>query len=219
MKPWPELEYWNIGEWDVVQERLEDTTRRGLVYCPGKGQLFRALRATSLASTKVAFIGQDPFPNPMHATGLAFSIPPESKTFPPTLLNLLSEYGNDLGYPVPLNGDLSAWASRGVLLWNAIPSCEAFKSASHRWVEWELLTEEICQKLSDKGGVPFVLFGSIAHHFAKVIDTKKNKVILVSHPSPRATLHSKYPFTGSRIFSSVNGYLCDLGKEPIDWRL
>jgi uracil-DNA glycosylase len=216
---WDDLKFWDSGEWQVIEEKLHDLKKAGVVVNPTRANLFSALKQTKFETCRVGIIGQDPYPDPRYATGLAFSIPETESVYPPTLCNIFTEYGIDLSYPTPPNGSLVKWAKQGVLLWNAIPTCEAFKAASHRdWTEWNFLTKEIVEELSKKGAV-IALLGNIAKEFEQYVDKDHSKVLLTSHPSPRGILTSKHPFMGSRFFSTINGYLCDLGKEPINWRL
>lgn len=216
---WDDLKFWESGEWQVIEEKLNDLKKAGVIVNPRRASLFAALKQTKLETCRVAIIGQDPYPDPRYATGLAFSIPETEQVYPATLCNIFTEYGIDLSYPTPSNGSLVKWAKQGVLLWNAVPTCEAFKPASHRdWTEWNYLTQEIIEVLSKQGAV-IALLGNIAKEFEQYVDKDKSKVLLTSHPSPRGVLASRHPFMGSRFFSTINGYLCDLGKEPINWRL
>lgn len=165
-------------------------------------------------------LGQDPYPQERFATGLAFSIPASvpSGEFPPTLKTLFEEYTKDLHYARPNSGDLSAWASKGVLLWNTVPSCGTNQSLSHDWQEWSPLTSEVVRSLSEKG-IVFALLGQVARRHFGDIDITHNSVVLTSHPSPRGSRSSHTPFLGSRLFSTINDKLNDMGLEPVDWRL
>lgn len=225
VKGW-DLDFFNSGEWQVVDERLKDIERVSRRigsdgYNPGRESLFAALRATSQTQTRVAIIGQDPYPQAEFATGLAFSIPKAISVgeFPPTLKTVFDEYTRDLHYPYPSQGDLTKWTGEGgVLLWNAVPSCRTGSSLSHDWLEWSFLTKEIVKKLSEKG-VVFALLGQVARRYLSDIDVANNYVILTSHPSPRGSRSSNTPFLGSRLFSTINDRLVENGLEPIDWRL
>lgn len=200
-----DLGYWKTGEWQVVEERLNEAQ-----YNPGPGLLFAALGAVCPGTCRVAILGQDPYPELRHCTGLAFSVPPNCQPIPPSLVNIFKEYEDDLNYPAPKNGDLSKWCEQGVLLWNVFPSCAKGKPGSHHWEEWEPLTREIVEKLDDNDGMVYVFLGKSAGLFARYV--RRGSIISTSHPSP---LGAKRGFLGSRIFSSVNAVL----KEPIDWRL
>lgn len=221
MHPWPELKWWNSGERQAAEEKIDDLKRAGIVCNPESKLLYQALRATPKADVRVCMVGQDPYPTPSMATGVAFSIPadcPRDK-FPHTLRIVLAEYCSDLGLQHPSSGDLSSWTRSGVLLWNAIPSVQSGHPLSNDWPEWDSLTAEIIARLNARGGVVFVFLGAIAASYADGIDEGKNRIIRTSHPSPRGNRSSKTPFTGSRIFSTANVRLREIGQEPIDWRL
>lgn len=218
MNPWS-LDYWKCGEYQVVQERLNDLQQKGVLVNPHSSRRFRALALTPFSDVRVVLLGQDPYPDPKYATGLAFSIPPTEQQYPPTLHNLFKEYQTDLGYPLPIAGDLTPWAVHGVLLWNVIPTCTAYHSLSHDWPEYELLTQEIVSKLSKRAEPPvFIFLGGRARRFTAYVESGCD-VIETSHPSPRASRSSKHPFFGSRIFTTANARLSEAGIETIDWRL
>ncbi len=218
--PW-KLKYWTTGEWQVVNERLHDMEKSHEVYNPSRRNLFKALQTLKPEDCKVAIIGQDPYPQPRFATGYAFSIPDgvEEADYPPTLNTIFKEYKSDLHYELPSSGNLERWRDRGVLLWNAIPSCQANRSLSHDWDEWSYLTREVITKLSDMGGVVFAFLGSVARRYIEDVDLSKNSIVVTSHPSPRGSINSRNPFLGSRIFTTINDKIADLGGQPIDWRL
>lgn len=218
--PW-NLQYWKSGEWQVVNERLHDMEKAHVPYNPSRVDLFKVLRCIKAEDVKVAIIGQDPYPDLRFATGIAFSVPKsfEIKDLPPTLNAILQEYSSDTGYAIPSHGDLTQWTQRGVLLWNAISSCESGKSLSHDWDEWSYLTKEIITLLSSKGGIVFAFLGAVARRYVEGVDPTKNHILVTSHPSPRGSLSSKTPFKASKIFSRINAALVDMGQDPVKWEL
>jgi uracil-DNA glycosylase len=220
MDTWDDLEFWRCGEWQQIQEQLDDLDSQNISYNPDRVNLFSALDACSLANTKVAIIAQDPYPQRKYATGVALSIPRSATTWPVTLVSVIGEYMRDLNYPIPRNGNLEKWCQEGVLLWNAIPTCETGKSLSHYNWEWSWLTKEIIEVLSQKPqGVVFAFLGARAREFENYVDTDSCPVIITSHPSPRGSLSSRTPFKSSRLFSTINDKLVELNHSPIDWRL
>ncbi len=94
---------------------LRTETAAGRGYFPPGKQILRAF-SQPFRQTRVLIVGQDPYPRPGHAVGLSFSVAPEVRPLPPSLVNIFKEYCEDLDYPSPANGDLSLWAKRGVLL-------------------------------------------------------------------------------------------------------
>lgn len=226
IKGW-ELDFFSSGEWQVADERLKDLEKNCRPYsdgyCPGREKLFEALRATSYEQVKACIIGQDPFPNPRHATGIAFSIPRDipEKDYPVTLRTFFKEYVSDLGCSNPSHGDLRKWCGEnGVLLWNALPSCGIGRSLSHDWRDqaWDYLTREIVRTLSKKG-IVYALLGSVSRRYLGDISPTNNRTIITSHPSPRGNMSSRTPFTGSRLFSTINDHLNDIGSSVVDWSL
>lgn len=221
---WDILPYWQSGEYQVITERLDDyddqkkahgnsSYAHGVQYNPVRGDLYRALAAVPVERVQVCIVGQDPYPQRMYCTGVAFSVPPGVDRLPGSLINIFKELEDDLHYPAPKNGDLTQWCERGVLLWNVYPTCAVGKPGSHHWVEWELLTEEIV-KLLDSRKIVFVFLGAKARTYDRFV--QESKSICTSHPSPLGVNHG---FKGSRIFSKTNDLLCSLGREAINWRL
>lgn len=224
IKGW-DLSFFNSGEWQVCDERLKRLEKGAssigsLGYNPGRKSLFKALSLLPAGEVRVAIIGQDPYPTSAFATGVAFSIPPEYKPtdWPPTLQLFLKEYSSDLRYDLPRSGCLEQWSKQGVLLWNAIPSCLPGRSLSHDWTEYSYLTREIVRTLSRRG-IAFALLGQVARRYIEDISLENNAVVVTSHPSPRGNMNSKNPFSGSRLFSTINDKLVNNGQQAIDWRL
>lgn len=217
-----DLDFFQTGDWQAADERLKDLTKKKISWCPGRTNLFRALQSVPFDSVKVMILGQDPYPNPKWATGLAFSIPATEVGIPVTLSNIILELNSDVQV-YPTNGDLSEWAQEGVLLWNTLPTCLLGKSKSHNWPEWHLLTGEIIRKLSYEG-IVFVFMGKWAEHFRQFVhEPATNRILVTSHPSPRGNTIARtksrtaQAFLGSRIFSRINQALAELGEEPVDW--
>lgn len=214
MDNWNQLKFWGSQEWINVQERLDGLNHSGVLINPDREHLFAALDRCPFTSTKVAILGQDPYPNSYLCTGLAFDVPDSCKSLPPSLQNILTEYSNDLGLPSPKGRTITKWADQGVLLWNVYPSCEAGRPGSHHWSEWETLSREIVEELDQRERpVIFLALGRAARDLAATVQL--NKVIETSHPSP---LSAHRGFFGSRIFSSANVELAKY-HDYIDWRL
>lgn len=219
MNPWPELKWWDSGERQVCEEKIDDLERQGIICNPSKDRLYQALVETPFDSCRVCIVGQDPYPNKAFATGVAFSVPSaiDETNYPGTLRIILKEYVADTHNTFPSSGNLSRWTSQGVLLWNAIPSVQSGRPLSNDWNEWSYLTSEIIRRLSERG-VAFAFLGAVARRY-EGLATDRSKVIVTGHPSVRGNINSKVPFSGSRIFTTINDNLRKLKKEPIDWCL
>ena len=100
------------------------------------------------------------------------------------------------------------------MLLNSILTVEKDKPLSHSFLNWEKFTDAVIKKLSDRGNVIFVLWGSFARNKKVLINTKKNYIIESVHPSPLSCYRG---FFGSKPFSKVNNILKKEGLEEIKW--
>lgn len=117
-------------------DRLRAEQAAGRRFGPAGDRVFAAL-GMPLASVRVVIVGQDPYPTPGHAIGLAFAVERGVRPLPPSLVNLLTEYETDLALPRPTHGDLSAWVAQGVLLLNRVLTVGHGEPGSHRGWGWE----------------------------------------------------------------------------------
>ena len=210
------------GEFDKdyminLRKFLIDEIKKGKKILPKPPLWFNALNSTPLDRVKVVVIGQDPYPTIGHAHGLSFSVLPEVKPLPKSLLNIYKELKDDLGVDNFHTGYLAPWAKQGVLLLNAVLTVEANKSNSHQGKGWEIFTDRVIDVINDKlENVVFLLWGAYAQKKGARVDTSKHLILKAPHPSPLSAFRG---FFGSRPFSQTNNYLIQKGKEPINWQL
>jgi uracil-DNA glycosylase len=210
---WSQLPRFRSGEVAGLAARLDQRVTAGTDVLPPAGHLLTALRLTPPANVRVVILGQDPYPTPGHAHGLAFSVL-RGVRVPRSLANIFKERESDLGIPPAAHGDLSAWADQGVLLLNACLSVKTGQAGAHRKLGWEALTRDVI-KTAEKQGAVFILWGADAEKLAGSIDLSRNHVIASAHPSP---LSARRGFFGSGPFSRANAWLEAQGKAAIDWR-
>lgn len=186
----------------------------GRRYLPRGDQIFRAF-SRPLADVKVLLVGQDPYPTPGHPVGLSFSVAPEVRPLPKSLVNIFTELVDDLGCPSPTSGDLTPWFEQGVMLLNRVLTVAPGASASHRGRGWERVTERAITALSDRGGpMAAILWGRDAQSLKPLLgDVPWVESV---HPSP---LSASRGFFGSRPFSRVDSLLQRQGGVAVDWRL
>jgi len=202
------------GDLARLEEELAARRAAGEEVLPAPEHVLRAF-AQPLDDVRVLLLGQDPYPRPGHAVGLAFSVAPQVRPLPPTLRNLLKELSADTGVPAPTTGDLSPWADRGVLLLNRVLTVRAGDSGSHRRLGWERVTDAAVRALAQRGGpLVSVLWGRDAQTAAPLLAGME--VITGVHPSP---LSASRGFHGSRPFSAVDAALAAQGADPVDWSL
>lgn len=178
---------------------------------PPAPQRFAALERCSPQATRVVILGQDPYPTPGHAHGLAFSVTPETP-LPRSLKSIYRELTDDVG-KAPESGDLTPWADQGVLLLNTALSVRAGEAGSHAKLGWSRLTTQVLEQLDDAPRA-FLLWGNHAQGFRKHLTRGDHLIIETAHPSP---LSASRGFFGSRPFSKVNTWLSARGSAPIRW--
>ena len=179
-------------------------------FIPSQDLIFKALELP-IPKIKVCILGQDPYPNPKDAMGLAFSIPNQGAKLPPTLRNIFKELESDLGV-TNKSGDLSKWQDQGVLLLNRILTTTPGLSQAHKDLGWQKFTQEIVRSLAAKP-IVFLLWGRSSGELAPLIS--QEKLIMGVHPSPLSAYRG---FFGSKPFSEVNEKLESMGINGIDWR-
>jgi uracil-DNA glycosylase len=196
---------------------LRQEIAAGHTYLPSGDNVLRAFKQP-FPDVRVLIVGQDPYPTPGHPVGLSFSVAPDVRRIPGSLLNIFKEYSADLGYPRPANGDLTPWTERGVLLLNRVLSVRPGKPGSHRGKGWEAVTGQAITALARRHeeGNPLVaiLWGRDARTLGPMLGNVPR--IESAHPSPMVVGGD---FFGSRPFSRANQLLTDMGARPVDWKL
>ena len=198
---------------DDIDHRLETERTTGITHAPDRTDTFRAFRVP-MESVRVVILGQDPYPTPGHAVGLAFSTNRNVRPLPRSLANIYAELWDDVGIPPAEHGDLSRWVDQGVLLLNTSLTVREGDAGSHRSWPWKDVTGAALRALAERGGpLVAVLWGREAQWATPLLSGID--LIESAHPSP---LSARRGFFGSRPFSRVNDLLVAQGGDPIDWR-
>ena len=200
-----------------LEDFLKNEEKENKIILPPKDLIFNALNSTPLDEVKVVILGQDPYPTVGHGHGLCFSVMPDVKPLPKSLLNINKELLEDVGVDNSHCGYLQPWAKQGVLLLNAVLTVEAKKANSHKSKGWEKFTDRVIELVnSECDSVVFVLWGGYAQKKGSKIDGSKHLIIKDPHPSPLSAYRG---FFGSKPFSKINEYLISKGKKGIDWKV
>ena len=209
------------NEWDAsylqqLEMFLKNEYKTKKIY-PLQEQLFTAFKKTPYKQVRVVLLGQDPYHGEGQAHGMSFSVQ-QGVSFPPSLRNMLKELKEDIGCETPKSGDLTKWASQGVLLLNTVLTVEEGKAGSHQRKGWETFTDAVIHALLEREEpVIFVLWGKQAQAKEKFIQPyKQHRILKAPHPSP---LSAHRGFFGSKPYSTINELLQKYGHEPIDWCL
>ncbi|MGY2049386.1 uracil-DNA glycosylase [Methylobacterium sp. JK268] len=214
--PWLALPFFQDGSAEQVAAAVDARREAGATVLPPPEAVFAALALTPLPAVRAVILGQDPYPTPGDAHGLAFSYR-GARRLPASLRVILAEMAEDTGSPMPKAGDLSAWARQGVLLLNTALTVEAGKAGAHLAFGWASLTDQAVEAVSrEQPAVAFLLWGAPARRRAALIDGERHLVLEAGHPSP---LNRRGDYRGSHPFSRTNAWLAARDLAPIDWRL
>ena len=193
------------GQIDLIDSKLQNSD-----VAPEYENVMRAL-SVSIESISVVIIGQDPYPTPGHAHGLAFSVSSDITPLPASLRNIFKELESDVGIPVSANGDLSRWVQQGVLLLNRILTTESGYSLKHELLGWQKITNEIARILGQRSVVA-ILWGKNAQELSHFFDP--GLTITSAHPSPLSVYRG---FFGSKPFTKCNEILRGYTRPEIQW--
>lgn len=197
-----------------VLARVAGERATGAVFPPAH-ETFAAFHHTPFAKTRVLLLGQDPYPTPGLAHGLAFSVKRGIK-LPQSLANMFRELVDDVGGTFPSHGCLVPWAREGVLLLNSILTVRASEPGSHKNFGWRELTNAVIRTLDAREEhLVFVFWGGYARAHAKLVTSGRHTIIEGAHPSPM----SVKAFKGSRPYSRIDEALRAHGQRAIDWSL
>jgi uracil-DNA glycosylase len=202
------------GRIAAMGDFLREEVAAGRRYLPAGQNVLRAFQQP-FADVRVLIVGQDPYPTPGHAVGLSFSVAPDVRPLPGSLVNIFREYGEDLGHPPPSTGDLGPWTRNGVLLLNRALTVAPRKPASHRGKGWEEITEQAIRALAGRGTpLAAILWGRDARDLRPLL--RDVPCVESAHPSP---MSADRGFFGSRPFSRASRLLEEQGVPPVDWKL
>ena len=198
----------------TLAEQVRQAYRMGPCFPPSR-LVFNAFNLCPFNEVKVVIMGQDPYHEPGQAMGLSFSVP-EGVAIPPSLQNIFKEIQADLGKPLPTSGNLTRWASQGVLLLNATLTVQAHVANSHQRLGWSVFTDAaICALSTHREHLVFMLWGGYARSKRSLIDGQRHLILESVHPSPLSA--NRGGWFGNHHFSKCNAYLQSHGMTGIDW--
>lgn len=172
----------------VVAERVDADVARGPV---GPARPFRAFELVRPQDVRLLIVGQDPYPRPGDATGLAFHSP---RGVPPSMRNVYKAFEAHLpGFSRPKVADLEHWAAQGVLLLNTALTVRLGEIGSHMKIGWQDWTRGVVRALyrtRQEAGEPYPvawLWGKPAQEFFDAavsgLPVPPERVLRARHPS------------------------------------
>lgn len=226
----------DFGDWfeilkPVLQSELMETTMRKVEeeyytnvnkqVLPAYQHIFRAFRETPASKFRCLILGQDPYPTPGDATGVAFAAPETALRMPKSLKNLVEELERQEDTMNPdFDITLEHWTRQGVLLLNSSLTVIERKAGAHKEIWKPLMTSMIDHIIAAFPYHPVITFGNQAREMLSPY--AKGLIYHLHSPHPAAALYGKSPgAVGSNVFVNANQILQNpdykLSKGPIDW--
>ena len=185
----------------------------------GPARPFRAFELVEPDAVRVLLVGQDPYPTPGDANGLAFS---SLRGVPRSMLNVYKAFEEHLpGFSRPQVADLEHWARQGVLLLNTALTVRLGEIGSHLDIGWQPWTRGVVRALyrsRQAGARPFPvawLWGKPAQQFfdaaVEGLAVPAERVLRARHPSN--DINKEFPRQGADHLARLQGLL----QPPIRW--
>lgn len=196
-------------------------------FYPAKQDIFKVFQMP-LDKIKVVILGQDPYPSPKHATGLAFATSSNPTIRTPTSLKVIvqelcQEYPNidfSMGMSLFEFRALEHWFRQGVFLLNTALTVEHMNAGSHTRY-WKNFTEGVVKTIASERSPVWMLWGKQAQAFIPTIQGSEifcvNDILTAYHPAAAANSGGAYTFMGCNHFRQANEILLSNGQQAINW--
>lgn len=198
--------------------KLLNLAHQAGVLTPKLEDVFKAYEYVQPSQLKVLIVGQDPYPTPGVAHGLAFSY--RGKNIPRSLQIIFEELERE-GYGKRTNADLTDWAKQGVMLLNTVLTTVHNVSFAHKDIGWERFTATTLQHINRLTHPHVILaWGTPAQELVrKYIDVDPNYRLILAGCHPMAQQYSggKIKFVGNKHFTLANEHLILNHGYPINW--
>ena len=164
---------------------------------------FRAMRLVAPEAARVVVFGQDPYPKPGHADGLAFSA---GQGKPHSLRRVFDVLAADRpGWVRPARWSLDAWARQGVLLLNPTLTVEVGSAGSHMNCGWQALTSSIVRALAARSAPPvFLLWGKPANAFFDAACPAEHVATVLRTRHPSHDMRRQFMAEGSHFVATAH---------------
>ena len=172
----------------AVARKVDEDAKAATV---GPARPFRAFELVDPQDVRLLIVGQDPYPRPGDATGLAFA---SLQGVPPSMRNVYKAFEAHLpGFARPRVADLEPWARQGVLLLNTALTVRLGEIGSHMKIGWQDWTKGVVRALyrsREQSAQPYPvawLWGKPAQEFFDAaidgLPVPAERVLRSRHPS------------------------------------
>lgn len=211
-----------------VNEYLIRRTLSSLDYNTGKivpssHDVFKAFKLCPYDDLKVVMIGQDPYPQPKVATGLAFANKKNSSfngyntdvlssSLWVILQRLILDYNMTKEQVIKFDTTLEHWSKQGILLLNSSLTCKEWEPGSHSSIWYPFMCEFLRNLSGVNPGLIYVLFGEQAKQLKPYI--RNGHILEYKHPAYYSRLEKPMECDG---FKKVNEILKQQYNTKINW--
>ena len=203
LNPWLD----STDHYNVVKA-LKSANESGVRFTPRYGDAYNAFLHCPVDQLKVVMIGQDPYPQPDVADGIAFSCSKKGK--PEASLRYIFKA---LDTP-DADPNLKRWSDQGVLLLNTAMTVEVNNVGSH-YDMWKPFMSSLLTEISNlRPDIIVVGLGKKAQEWLSYFPFGTK--LEVSHPAS-AAYRKGGTWDHQNVFNRINEYLTWQGKDLIKW--
>ena len=203
-------------DFENIVKELAKQSSEGKRFTPTFKNMFRAFEECPYDKTKVIIVGQDPYPTPDVADGIAFSCK-NTPNLQPSIRYILTAINDTVynGNATSSEQDLTKWANQGILLLNTALTTTVSKSGQHFKI-WQPFTAYLFDWLNwHNSGIVYIYMGRKAEDWRDSVSDNNYKLI-VSHPASAAyTKQQKWECND--VFNHTNKIMHNLYGEKITW--
>lgn len=203
-------------DFDNIIKELAKQSSEGKRFTPTFKNMFRAFEECPYDKLKIIVVGQDPYPTPGVADGIAFSCK-NTPNLQPSIRYILTAINDTVynGNATSSEQDLTKWANQGILLLNTALTTTVSKSGQHFKI-WQPFTAYLFDWLNwHNSGIVYIYMGRKAEDWRDSVSDNNYKLI-VSHPASAAyTKQQKWECND--VFNHTNKIMHDLYGEKIIW--
>lgn len=174
------------SDFDKILVYLLSQVNQGKRFTPPLKQVFSAFEKCKYSDLKVVIIGQDPYPYPAVADGMAFSCSNDGKIQASLrYINKAIQHTVYNDYPMDYKSDLTPWAEQGILLLNSSLTTEIGKIGKHYHIWAPFITFLLDMLNAYNPGLVYVFMGKQAQEWMDQVSDNNHK-LTCSHPASAA---------------------------------
>ena len=203
-------------DFEVIVKELAKQSGEGKRFTPTFKNMFRAFEECPYDKMKIVIVGQDPYPTPGVADGVAFSCK-NTPNLQPSIRFILTAINDTVydGNATSSDQDLTRWANQGVLLLNTALTTTVSKSGQHFKI-WQPFMAYLFDWLNwHNSGIVYIYTGKKAEEWRDSVSDNNYKLI-VSHPAS-AVYNKQQRWECNDVFNHTNKIMHNLYGEKITW--